>query len=383
MDSEPRRRRLPELTSLRFFAAMGVVIYHLQAMGITAGPRAYQRLAGIGYAGVSFFFVLSGFILVYTYAGRSLTPRVFWRARFARIYPAYAFSLLLAAPGFFKGLHTVPLFSWAANHLALACFLVSAGLQAWHPLAALSWNPVAWSLSVEAFFYLLFPALLLLIARRPAKQLALVVMACWAVSVGTGLSYVWLKPDGISAAAAEQVDMLFWISVLKFNPLVRLPEFLAGMAGGLLLVNGNRNSIRPVFLIVPGLAAIGAVIWLQGTVFPYPVIHNGLLAPAFLAIIYGFALQPAWGAALRQRILVLSGDASYSLYLLHSTLIVMFFFVWRGFHMAFPLAMVVYFAGTFVLALVVYKFLEGPARRWLNPKKIEASRNTFRAAAPA
>jgi peptidoglycan/LPS O-acetylase OafA/YrhL len=382
MDSEPRRRRLPELTSLRFFAAMGVVIYHLRAMGITAGPAAYQKLAGIGYAGVSFFFVLSGFILVYTYAGRSIEPRVFWRARFARIYPAYAFSLLLSAPGFFKGLHTVPLYSWAAKHLALACFLVPTALQAWLPLAALSWNAVAWSLSVEAFFYLLFPALLLLISKRSARQLMIVMLACWLVSVGIGFCYVWLKPDGLTWAAAEQVDMVFWISALKFNPLVRLPEFLAGMAGGLLFVNWKRESIRPAFLIVPALIAIGAVIVTQRTV-PYPVIHNGLLAPAFIALIYGFALQPAWGAVLRQRVVVLFGDASYSLYLLHSTVIVTFFFMWRGFHMPFPLAMVVYFTVTFGLALAVYRFVEEPARRWLNPRKSDVSRKTFRVAAPA
>src|SRR5215475_10169980 len=100
MEMDANRPRLPALTSLRFFAALHVVTFHLYTMHITAGPVWYQRLSSIGYVGVGLFFVLSGFILVYTYAGRSWTARSFWQARFARIYPAYLFSLSVTAPSF-------------------------------------------------------------------------------------------------------------------------------------------------------------------------------------------------------------------------------------------------------------------------------------------
>src|SRR5438105_5116432 len=95
MNIEASRPRLPALTSLRFFAAFHVFIFHVQAIVAVFGPAWYQRLASIGYVGVSFFFVLSGFILVYTYEGKPIMARDFWRARFARVYPAYAFALLL------------------------------------------------------------------------------------------------------------------------------------------------------------------------------------------------------------------------------------------------------------------------------------------------
>lgn len=88
MESEPRRPRLPALTSLRFFAALAVVFFHLHALHITSGQAWFHKLSSLGYVGVSFFFVLSGFILVYTYAGHTWKASVFWRARFARIYPA-------------------------------------------------------------------------------------------------------------------------------------------------------------------------------------------------------------------------------------------------------------------------------------------------------
>src|SRR5437660_7992327 len=81
MDLAAARLRLPALTSLRFFAAAHVVIFHFLAMQIFWGPAWYQKLSSIGYVGVSFFFVLSGFILVYTYAGRPMILKEFWRAR--------------------------------------------------------------------------------------------------------------------------------------------------------------------------------------------------------------------------------------------------------------------------------------------------------------
>jgi len=95
------RPRLPALTSLRFFAALHVVFFHFLAFKIFTSQGWFGQISSIGYVGVSFFFVLSGFILVYTYEGRDISAGAFWRARFARIYPALAFSLLLTGPFFF------------------------------------------------------------------------------------------------------------------------------------------------------------------------------------------------------------------------------------------------------------------------------------------
>ncbi len=119
----------------------------------------------MGFMGVSFFFVLSGFVLVYTYAGRPLNLPKFLRARFARIYPAYAFSLIVTAPFFFEAVKI------KAASLALVSTLVVTLLQAWFPQAALAWNKVAWSLSTEAFFYLVFPFALFYFERRKRSHL--------------------------------------------------------------------------------------------------------------------------------------------------------------------------------------------------------------------
>src|SRR5882672_10730014 len=203
MNPETRRPRLHALTSLRFFAALHVLIFHLYAMNIAGGYGWYHKLATIGYVGVSFFFVLSGFILVYTYADRPLNVRSFWQARFARIYPAYLFSLLLTAPGFFyvsialKNMD-IPFFSYFKTHLLQCSLVVPVLLQAWVPGAALAWNPPAWSLSVEAFFYLMFPLLIVWLGRARNRSLRGLMIGAWLLSLSLAFAYVIFKPDGLA-----------------------------------------------------------------------------------------------------------------------------------------------------------------------------------------
>src|SRR4051794_9279182 len=91
------------LTAVRFFAAFYVLLFHIWGgPGLGWTPRWFQTFASAGFSGVTFFFVLSGFIFVYTYADKPLTLRSFWRARLARIYPSYLLSLLVTAPLFFN-----------------------------------------------------------------------------------------------------------------------------------------------------------------------------------------------------------------------------------------------------------------------------------------
>ena len=370
MELETARPRLPALTSLRFFAAFHVVIFHFQAMQITLGPGWFQRLSSIGYVGVSFFFVLSGFILVYTYAGRPMILKEFWRARFARIYPAYAFSLLVTAPWFFFAVLTlnIPFFAWAKAHLKLASVLVVSLVQAWVPPAGLGWNPVAWSLSVEAFFYLLFPVLLLLFVRSSQPQLFLIATASWLTSLALSGAYMLLNPDQLTVVNSDVLGA-FWLNALKFNPLARLPEFVLGMACGFLFLRSRRESKLALPLVLSGIAALVVVAYFSA-VIPYPVLHTALLAPAFAAIVYGFALRPNWGVILENRLLVLCGDASYSLYLLHSMIVGIYFHNTTGqLRNQSPIGVLLFVLLAVTISALVYRFIEEPARRKLNPRR--------------
>jgi peptidoglycan/LPS O-acetylase OafA/YrhL len=371
MDMTLARPRLPVLTSLRFFAALHVVLFHLQATKIAfLHDSAMSRFAGIGYTGVSLFFVLSGFILVYTYAGRETKPKEFYRARFARIYPAYVFSLLLAAPWFYFGMFVfkVPFFMWSAAHPAIASLLVLMLSQAWVPAAALAWNPVAWSLSVEAFFYAAFPFLLPRFEKRTGGQLFAMLTGFWLLGLSVSVGYMLLRPDHVAVLNANVLTAT-WLNVVKFSPLARLPEFLMGMTCGMIFLRNPNKRQWATPLAIAALVGLAVVVF-YSTAIPYPILHTGLLGIFFAALIYGLALRPSWAAILDNKLLVLFGDASYSLYLLHQVVIPMFFFREGGrmVHQTIPW-MVVAVAAAVGVAILVYRFIEQPLRRKLNPRR--------------
>ena len=154
---------MPALTGIRCFAALNLVFFHF------ADPRSFGPLSPVvngGYVSVSFFLLLSGFILTYNYADRAqqgaLTARSFWSARFSRLYPVYAFSLLLSA-----GTLALEVQAHTRFDFGLGLILTPLLLQGWHPLLTNFWNTPAWTMSTEAFFYLLFPWL---ITRRRPRQ---------------------------------------------------------------------------------------------------------------------------------------------------------------------------------------------------------------------
>jgi peptidoglycan/LPS O-acetylase OafA/YrhL len=374
MELALERPRIPVLTSLRFFAALHVVLFHLQATKIAFQTGPMSGFAGIGYTGVSLFFVLSGFILVYTYAGRTTSMGQFYRARFARIYPAYAFSLLLTAPFFFyiiyrfRGVGGPPFFIWPAEHPKLAVALVVTLLQSWVPPAALAWNSVAWSLSVEAFFYVLFPFLLPQFEKRGSRELGWMLGAFWLAGLAVSVSYVILRPDHLATVDPNVLNSV-WLNVVKFNPLARLPEFLIGMTCGMLFIRNPRKERLAASLVAGALIALVAVAAFWASI-PYPILHTGLLGICFAALIYGLALQPSWSRFMDNRVLVLFGEASYSLYLLHQVVIPMFFFRGNG-EIAHPTIPWIVLAISVALgvSLLVYRFIEQPLRRKLNPRR--------------
>lgn len=221
----------PLLTSIRFAAAMGIVVHHFGgSLHKILGPQWMPWLASLG-AGVRFFFVLSGFILTYVYFDRqhgrqwhrSWADRwSFYRARFYRVYPIYALALLLSVPQVvrFAQLNSVRLrfeewFLFGLSKLTLT--------QAWLPV--LGNNPpmlqAAWSLSCEAFFYALFPFLFVFLDRLKLPQL-IVILVLAALHPLTTNSLIPANPNG-------------WGGIFNdWFPAFRLGEFVVGMCFGFL-----------------------------------------------------------------------------------------------------------------------------------------------------
>ena len=359
------RPEIPALTSLRFVAALWVVLFHIREIGLWKGGIApYAATVQLGYLGVSFFFVLSGFILVYVYSGREIPKGRFWRARFARVYPAYAFSLLITAPTL---VFSLPYMRQAHVPPALVYLSFPLLLESWFPSTLYFWNVVAWSLSVEVFFYLVFPFAMRLLETVETPKLRFWVVFSWLASLAFTLSYFLLRPDNGAAWPNAHDPTLFWLSVVKFNPIVRLPEFLLGMGAGMIFLR-SRPAPRnwPIFT---GFGLLVLAIALQRTI-PYAVMHSGLLAPAFALLIFGFATQPAWTNFLALKPFLLLGEASYSLYLLHSfPMAVMVFLLHLG-NAPHPLRLaLLYVLAITLVSIGVFLGIENPLRRLLRPHR--------------
>src|SRR5262245_64525516 len=106
MERPLARPNLPALTSLRFFAAFVVVAFHYNPDRFVNMPEFFRSWLETGYEAVTFFFVLSGFIMSYMYSDfgseqpRKINLRSFFVARFARLAPAFYLALLIALPFF-------------------------------------------------------------------------------------------------------------------------------------------------------------------------------------------------------------------------------------------------------------------------------------------
>ena len=325
---------LRPLAGLRFVAALLVVAFHflLPRMPGATGPLGHattvaRNVVAGGFSGVDFFFILSGFILSYSYLdarGRlAVSPRAFWLARVARIYPIYVVAFAAAA---------IPFLQWGAQgpppcgqpHPIVTGVAGLTLTQGWLPCAANVWNPPAWSLSVEAFFYLLFPTSVFLIGRLSRRGLLTVVVAMWAALAAVALAYLVVAPDG--AASGPWYDR-FWLRALYGNPLARLPEFLMGVAlGKLFMPRSADGAIRLARRVGhrwrPGLVGAAALLGIVGLLAagPSPVVlvNEALLDPLFALLIYALAFgEGPLARFFALPLLGLLGEASYALYILH------------------------------------------------------------------
>ena len=346
--------RLDQLTFTRFVAAMVVVQMHLGPVLPVWGQPGWSMFTMAGQTAVTWFYTLSGFILAVVHAG--LRPReapAFWWARLARIYPLFVFSLVAHA-----------LVSGETPARAPVDWLLQLSLlHAWSPSHAVSLNLPGWSISVEAAFYALFPALILLARRWSLRRIWIAAGALWVGSQAAHMAAV----AALHPAFPQEVFRL-----LYYWPPVHLNEFVFGIATAVTLLRRPLPSRVAVPLLVGGLLAVFVVRrWIEGGI-PSPAGYErddwvGLLAPGFAAIMAGLVsldLPP-----LRLRPLRLLGEASFAIYLLQLPLATLC--------ARHGIAGPEYFATLVAVGILVHLGFEQPVRRWLR----ELGRNVRPAAA--
>lgn len=335
---------ISQLTFLRFIAASAVVIFHFgREVPSLSWGSAFWPYANTA---VSFFFVLSGFILAHVYGSRGvLNRRDFYVARFARIAPLYwAALLVVAAYAIYK--HTLD---------GTAALLNATLLQSWVPGYALTLNSPGWSLSVEVFFYLCFPWLLRTLKNiRHSSMLVVVMLVVWVTNLT--LHVALMNSQNLQSLSAGH-------EFTAYSPLTHVATFVVGVIGGLLF-----DAHRQVFARIAMPLVAASVLGLSLLFFwPSPILrfhHNGLLAPLYLLLLWGLgAAKEAWLSRLMStRPLVLLGEASYGVYILQFPVGIVHAPLAARFHWGVEATFWSYFALLVLVSLVAFVWVERPLR---------------------
>jgi peptidoglycan/LPS O-acetylase OafA/YrhL len=314
------RPQLKALTGLRYFAALAVLLFH------------YGRVAHLpwlffsfGRQAVSLFFILSGLVLTYAYhdaiAQRAISWKTFMNRRSARIVPLHVVTFLFATYVYWgsepKGTAVI---SWLANFFCVQIYWPAASI-------ALHWNAPSWSISCELFFYALFPVIF--IGLNSARKLVRIIVAAYAVEA---LLYMTAAGYILCGLRAQDSVMGFTnvdnalTNILPLAPIIRLGEFVIGICLGLLIVRQGANlfrdsrALRDVAVVT---AVLGAIILQRVHLEKFGIIalHTGdylLYVPLFAVLILALASgRTLFSFILENPLVVLLGEASYSLYLLH------------------------------------------------------------------
>lgn len=341
----------PDIQGLRAIAIASVVLYHANVPWVPGG-----------FVGVDIFFVVSGFLITSQLlrevlpSGRLACGR-FYARRARRILPA---SFLVILGTLLAAVLLVPpaqLRAVAADAMATALYFPNVlfavrGTNYLNQTAAPSLYEHFWSLGVEEQFYLVWPLLIVVVyflARRRRLILGLVLALIAALSFVAGIH-----------ATLTNEPMAFFM--LPF----RAWEFATGGLVALAL-SGHRRLSRQAGALVAwaGLATIAAAIFLFTSNTEFPGYNAALPVVGTALVILGGASASGWGPAtlLSMRPMVLIGEISYSLYLVHWPLLTITqAHVGLANPLSVPNQVLLVMIGV-PIAWLIYRFVENPVRR--------------------
>ena len=343
-------RHLDALTGLRGIAAWMVVLFHIRVSLTSLLPAWVITALSKGYLAVDLFFMLSGFVLWYNYAdrlrggGRAAIADFFWR-RFARIWPLHGFimaifvvyALALVARG-----NDTTLFPF--DKLPLHFLLV----QNWGLTTRLTWNHPAWSISTELAAYLIFPFFVAVLRWERLRTPALVAI-CAALLGSVFLLFAWHGHDNLGSDITG----------------LGLPRCLLEFAAGCLLCMlwGQWRELRFAGLIAGAVCALSLVagwrLQLPETAIVPLAFASGLMA---LALSRNFLTR-----FLGQGTVLYLGEISYSTYLAHFLLFIVFkqLFLNASLQIGW-LGLLGFLVTVLAISMAFFRFVEKPAQRWLN-----------------
>ena len=368
-----RTGEIKALSGLRIIAAVWVVLFHFRPLLEQSAPGFRSALAPVlncGAQGVDLFFMLSGFVLTWNYIDRMgdsfsirATLHFLW-LRLARVWPVYLVTLHLAALWIIFTLYVGHQPSQVADQLTAVSYVRQLLLtQLWFQpfFDGTSWDGPAWSISAEWLAYLLF-GLLVLVIFRVARATRV-----------RGL--LWL------AVIASLPPTLLMVATGHFyTPWSWLPRIVMQFTAGALacaavrkLQLSDRARHRVGYLSAVLLAAIVAILYFLDA-HPIAKISDSsafvdvLFVPLVVTLAVGLGTLP-W--LLSTRVMVYCGYISFSLYMVHELVHT----AWNWAVVQFEIVLVPSWLAKLVVAGVVtaaflgavllYHFVEEPARRWM------------------
>lgn len=359
--------RLPSLTGMRFVAAFLVFAYHAFLPNPTlrlfadgrATATAYDLVAQAGGLGVGFFFVLSGFVLTWS-ARPGDRPGAFWRRRFVKIVPNYVVAWALA----------MVLFAAAKTSTGVAVLHLLM-LQAWVPdfKVIFGVNPPGWSLGTEAFFYLLFPLLLLLALRIRPERLKFWIYGVAVVVVAKAVLAYLVLPSAPAIPGESTVSVSqFWFGY-AFPP-VRALDFALGILVARAVMTGRWRNIGMVW---SGVLLVGGYLLAEYTPYLYGQSAIFVIPSALLIAAAAIADRDGRFTVFRNRTMTFLGEISFAFYLVHAIVLV----YWRQllgerlFSVPATIALVIAaLAISVAVSWVLYRLVERPSTlKWSVSKR--------------
>ncbi len=356
------KTHLHALTGVRALAALWVVFLHFREPFLILGPNheGWDRLTLSGYLGVDVFFVLSGFVISYNYLDRLSEPslagtREYLGLRFARIYPVHLATLmltgLLVGAASLRGMSINSEAAYSPVNFVMNALM----LQAVPP--GDSWNPPAWSISVEFGAYLAFPLLALLLAKVRTTFAALTCSLAVVIVGGWIISQVADQPNLPGYTFA-------WTRIAV--------EFVLGCLIYIVwrtLQSRNRGRAWDAVAVL-GALAIGVSIATSGPtkVMFIPILTVGGVG---LLILGCAGATGPFGRFLSSKPMVWGGRISYSVYMTHFLIATVLGKIvsWERLAESTVIVRFSLIGGCLVLVVAVgaacYHFVEEPSRKWL------------------
>jgi peptidoglycan/LPS O-acetylase OafA/YrhL len=353
-------KRIDQLTFTRFIAIVGVLFFHggggvyVQALGAFL-PTALLTSATTS---VTYLYVLSGFVmsLVYYRPGEKFALGKYWISRILRLYPLYIISFLLVCYYYMDYIARVK-----PQKILVNIFM----LQAWWPPYAQSFNYAAWSMTVEFFFYAIFPFFIMWAYRQSIKKLISVSIILWAISqILHNILWIGYFPE--------------YENFLVYFPFFHLSSFILGAVGGIWFLREGRGQVvaphTSLSVLMGSVLLVSIYIVLSSKSAQLPKgleLMTGLLAPVLTVVVAALALDKSrLSIFFNYPALVALGDTSYGLYILHVPFIWIYERVLENSSLANPQLI---FSYTFLplmigAGLLIHYYIDSPLRSWL--KKI-------------